>query len=100
MRFTKHTGVALALIVVGTMILLNRMGLDVWHSVAGVLFPALMLGFGYLGLRNGKRIIGGGLMLIGGIILLCKMSGFIGLVLAVGLIAYGVSIIRKEKSVY
>jgi hypothetical protein len=100
MRLNKHTGIALLMIFFGALILLNKLG---FHHLGGqflsYLFPIAMIGFGFLGLRNGKTIIGLILIGFGGLALLGKLSGLIGLLLAGGLIWYGVSLIRK-KSVY
>ncbi|WP_159885578.1 LiaF transmembrane domain-containing protein [Paenibacillus puerhi] len=99
MRMNKHTGIALLMIFFGVMILLNKMGMHVSGHFMSYLFPIAMVGFGFLGLKNGKSVIGLILIGIGGLLLLGKLSGLIGLLFAGALIWYGVSLIRK-KSVY
>ncbi|MEK8132098.1 hypothetical protein WMW72_29795 [Paenibacillus filicis] len=100
MRMNKHTGIALVMIFFGALILLNKMGIHHLGShIMGYLFPIAMVGFGFLGLKNGKTIIGLLLIGIGGLALLGKLSGLIGLLFAGALIWYGVSLIRKN-SVY
>lgn len=100
MSMNKRTGLAVLLIFFGSLILLNKLGFHVGHHVMGILFPAAMVGLGFVGVKNGKSIIGWILIGIGGLILLGKLSGLIGLLLAVGLIGYGVSLLRKKNSVY
>ncbi|SDE16299.1 hypothetical protein SAMN02799630_04868 [Paenibacillus sp. UNCCL117] len=99
MRMNKHTGIALLMIFFGVLILLNKMGIHTGGHLMSYLFPIAMVGFGFLGLKNGKSVIGLILIGIGGLILLGKLSGLIGLLFAGGLIWYGISLIRK-KSVY
>ncbi|MED4602606.1 hypothetical protein P9314_18315 [Paenibacillus validus] len=100
MRMNKHTGLAVLLIFFGALILLNKTGFHIGHHVMSILFPAAMVGLGFVGLKNGKSIIGWILIGIGGLILLGKLSGLIGLLVAIGLIGYGVSMLRCKKSVY
>lgn len=99
MKMNRHNGLALLLILLGGLILLNKFGVHTGH-VMGFLFPAAMLGLGWLGLKNGKSFIGLVLMAIGGLILMVKLSGLIAIALAIGLIIYGVSLLKKRSSVY
>lgn len=98
MKMNKQVGLALLLITFGTLILLSKMGFHIGHHLMGFLFPAAMVGLGFLGLKNGKSIIGWILIVFGGMILLGKMSGWIGILIAGGLIWYGVSMLRGKKA--
>lgn len=100
MKMNRHTGLAFLLIFFGAMILLNKLGLHPGHlfgHIAGWLFPVAMVGLGYLGLRNGRSTIGWVLIVIGGVILLGKLSGLIGIAIAIGLIVFGISMLRNKS---
>jgi lia operon protein LiaI len=97
LKLNGKNGFALVLIACGALILLNRIGWGLGHLM-GLIVPAAMLIFGYIGLKNGKKWIGGILMFLGAIILFGKLSGFIGLIIAIGLIAYGVSALKKSSA--
>lgn len=66
--------------------------------VFGFLFPLILIGLGVLGIKNGKKMIGGVLLAFGIIILLGKLSGVIFFLLAVGLIVWGVSMLRRKRA--
>ena len=65
MKMNRHSGLALLLIFFGALILLNKFGFHTGH-VASFLFPVALIGFGWLGLKNGKSFIGIVLMASGG----------------------------------
>ncbi|UUZ90345.1 hypothetical protein LJK87_30980 [Paenibacillus sp. P25] len=81
------------------MILLNKLtGLHHFgHYIMGFLFPLAMIGLGYVGIKNGKSAIGWILILLGGLILIGKLSGVIAILIAIGLIVYGFSLFRKRQ---
>lgn len=64
----------------------------------GFLFPACVVGLGVLGLKNGRSIIGWLLIIIGGVFLLGKLSGVIAILIAIGLIVYGISLLRGRSA--
>lgn len=99
MKLSKNTVVALILIVFGGLLLLNKLGFHT-GALMGWLFPIAMVGLGWLGLKNGRSAIGIILMAIGGLVLLGKLSGIIFIIIAIALIVYGISLLRKNKSVY
>ncbi|MDF2959987.1 MAG: hypothetical protein K0S39_1722 [Paenibacillus sp.] len=99
MKMNRHSGLALLLILLGALILLNKFGVHTGH-VVGYLFPVAMMGLGWLGLKNGKTFIGFALLAIGGLILMVKLSGLIAIAVAIGLIIYGFSLLKKKSSVY
>jgi len=99
MKMNGKKGFALLLIGLGALILLNKAGFLFGHfigSLFGYLFPIAMIFLGYLGIRNGNKLIGWIIAVIGAIMLLGKMSGLIGLLIAIGFIVYGVSILTKR----
>jgi hypothetical protein len=96
MKLQGKNAFALILILCGGLILLGKFHF-VFGWLTGLIVPIALIFFGYIGLRNGKKFIGGVLIFIGAIFLLGKLSGLIGLAIAIGLIVYGVSLLTKKK---
>ncbi|MGG4145541.1 hypothetical protein ABEW34_20815 [Paenibacillus algorifonticola] len=90
----KLLGVILA--IVGSFIVLKFLGVHL-GGLIGFLFPFILIGLGVLGWSNNKKWIGGILITIGALGVFSKFSGLILLVLAVGLVVYGVSLLRKSS---
>jgi hypothetical protein len=57
--------------------------------------PVAMVVLGYLGIRRGSKL-GWILAGLGGIILLGKLAGWLVIVLAIGLILYGLSMLKRS----
>lgn len=103
MRLNQKTGIAVLLIFLGAVILLNKLtGISgfhhLGHQIVSFLFPLAMVGLGFLGLHNGRNLIGWILIVIGGVILLGKLSGVIMIAIAAGLIFYGVKLFRSRST--
>lgn len=96
MRLNRHSGLALLLIFFGALILLNKVGLDV-GDVMEYVFPIALVGLGWLGINNGRSVIGWILLVFGGVILIGKLSGFIAIAVAIGFICFGVSLLKKKS---
>ncbi|MEW9700565.1 hypothetical protein [Paenibacillus sp. SI8] len=95
MNMNGTRGLALLLIAAGFIICVSKLGFHL--HVMGILFPLAMVGLGYVGIKNGKKIgwlIGG----VGALVLMGKLSGLIAFVFAVALIAYGVHLLRKRTN--
>jgi hypothetical protein len=96
----RNTGFAALLIAFGALILFNKLGFHLGHfvgSVMGYVIPLIMVGLGYVGIKNGNKlgwIIAG----IGIIILVSKLAGWIIILLAIGLISYGVSMLKGRTA--
>ncbi|MFF2889099.1 hypothetical protein [Paenibacillus sp. NPDC057967] len=85
------------LIVIGGLAVLNVFNINLgW--IFGLLLPFILIGFGVVGWMNNKKIIGGVLIAIGGVMLLGKLGGIFMLLLAIGLIAVGVSLFKNKRS--
>ena len=97
MELNRKSGFAFFLIGCGALMVLDKIGFGLGHLFSYII-PLAMLIFGYIGFQGGKRIFGGALMLIGAMILFGKLSGVFGLILAIVLIVYGVSMLRKRRS--
>lgn len=97
MELNRKSGFAFFLIGCGALMVLDKIGFGLGHLFSYII-PLAMLIFGYIGFQGGKRIFGGALMLIGAMILFGKLSGVFGLILAIVLIVYGVSMLKKRRS--
>lgn len=96
MQMNRTTGFAFLLIGFGVLILLDRLGIGL-GNIMGYLFPILLMVLGYIGIKNNRSLIGWGLMILGIIILLSKLSGLIGWIVAGAMIVYGIVILRRGK---
>ncbi|MDQ0901822.1 MULTISPECIES: hypothetical protein [unclassified Paenibacillus] len=94
MSMDRSKGLALVLITAGILICLHQFGSHI-HFM-GFLFPAAMLGLGYVGIKNGKKI-GWFFAGLGGLILTIKLSGFIAIAFAVCLVVYGIHLLKKRN---
>ncbi|MNP83084.1 hypothetical protein D3C76_1819210 [compost metagenome] len=56
-----------------------------------------MVALGFYSVKNGSRFLGWVIMIIGGLVLMSKLSWIIGLVLAIALIGYGVSLLKRNR---
>lgn len=97
MDMNGKSALGVLLIVIGGLAVLNVFNINLgW--IFGLLLPFILIGFGVVGWMNNKKIIGGVLIAIGGVMLLGKLGGFFMLLLAIGLIAVGVSLFRNKRS--
>ncbi|MUT68671.1 hypothetical protein [Paenibacillus sp. NEAU-GSW1] len=90
----KALGVLLA--IVGGLVVLNFIGVH-FGAIFGFLFPFILIGLGVVGWKNDKKWIGGILAAIGAIMVIGKFSSLIMLLAAIGVIVYGVSLIKKRN---
>jgi lia operon protein LiaI len=97
MELNRKSGFALFLIVCGGLMLLDKIGFGLGHLFS-YLIPLAMLVFGYIGFQGGRKVFGGILMLVGAMILFGKLSGLFGLIIAVALIAFGISMLKKNRA--
>jgi|SRR5690606_10181099 hypothetical protein len=99
MRLNGRTGFALLLIAFGILLLLHKLGLGVgW--IMGYIIPLAMVGIGYVGIRNGNRVMGWIIFFIGLIALVGKFSWLIGFLVAIGFILYGLSLLKGGRRVF
>lgn len=96
MAINKSNGLAIILIVIGALMLLDKIGLGL-GAVLGLVFPFLLIGLGVLGIVNGKRWIGWALVIIGSISLLGKLWGLITLIIAILLIVFGIRMLKRRS---
>ncbi|HZG56530.1 LiaF transmembrane domain-containing protein [Paenibacillus sp.] len=94
MKWNRNTGLAAALIAVGVLILLSRVGVDVF----GWLVPLAMLGLGYYGIRNGRQTIGWIVLIVGLLALAGKLWALAAFLAPVLLIWFGWTLLKRRKA--
>lgn len=99
MKRNSGSGFAILLIGCGALILLDKLGFGLGHLM-GYIIPLAMVLLGWVGVQRGSKFFGWLLMIVGAIILFGKFSSLIGFLIAVGMIVYGVSMLRKRASHY
>jgi lia operon protein LiaI len=95
MELNRKSGFAIFLIGCGALMVLDKIGFGLGHLFS-LIIPLAMLIFGYIGFQGGRKFFGGVLMFFGVVFLLGKLTGLIGLLIAIGLIIYGVSMLKKK----
>lgn len=95
MSTSSKGGLAILLIGSGALILLAKFGIG--GALAGFLFPLLLIGLGYYGIRRGSKFFGWVLFIIGLFSLLSKFSGLFIILFAAALIVFGVMMLREKR---
>lgn len=98
MKLNSKSGLAILLIACGALILLGKIGFGLGHLM-GFLFPIALLGLGYYGIRNGSKFFGWAIFVVGLFALIGKFSGLFAIIFAAGLIIFGISILKKKRSI-
>jgi len=89
-------GLALLLIGLGGLIILGKMGFGLGF-LFGLLVPILIILLGVVAWSNGNRLVGGIVAVVGGFILLGKLSFLFVWVAAIALIVFGVSMLGRRN---
>jgi predicted membrane protein len=97
MKMNGNTGFAFLLIACGALIMLGKFGFG-FDSLMGYLIPIAMVVLGWYSVKRGSKFVGWGLLIVGLLILMSKLTGLIGLLVAVGMIAYGVTMLKRNKT--
>ncbi|MGZ9586576.1 LiaF transmembrane domain-containing protein [Paenibacillus marinisediminis] len=95
----KGSTLAIVLIVLGGFILLSNLG-DWFGGFLSYLLPFVMIALGYYGIKAGNSFFGWVFLIIGAFSLIGKFSWLIGIIFAVGLIVWGVSMLSGKKRSY
>jgi lia operon protein LiaI len=86
------------LVVLGGLMVLKFLGIPMgW--LFGLLMPFILIGLGVVGVKNDKKVIGTILIVVGGIMLFGKMLPLIFLLVAIGIIVWGLSMFKRERRV-
>ncbi|GGG21220.1 LiaF transmembrane domain-containing protein [Paenibacillus abyssi] len=91
-----RTTFGIVLTVVGVWIALHLLGISL-GPVISFLFPLILIGIGFIGLRNNSKLIGGLFIAVGAILLLVKLSKLIFVLLAIGLAVWGISMLITRR---
>ena len=103
MRWNKGNSLAIILIVVGSLMLLGSFTPVFGHLVRelmGYLIPVAMVALGYYGVKRGNTVAGWIILIIGLLILIGKLSWLIGPLLAIGLIFFGINMLKNRRGHY
>lgn len=98
MNGNNKTGFATLLIGLGVVIILGKFAIGFLSGLMAYLIPVLMIVLGYYGVKNGSRFFGWIIMVLGAIILFSKLAWIFGLLLALGLIVAGVSMLGNKRN--
>ncbi|MFC5403007.1 LiaF transmembrane domain-containing protein [Cohnella soli] len=90
-------GIAIGLIVFGGLMILGKLGSFGLGGLFSLIVPILVVLLGLVAWNNGNRLLGGVLAVIGGIILLGKLSFLFVWIAAIALIVFGVSMINRNN---
>jgi len=83
------------LVVVGGLMVLKFIGINLgW--IIGLLMPFILIGLGVVGVKNNSKTIGYILIVVGAFMLLPKIAGFLTLLVAIGVILWGVSMFKQR----
>lgn len=97
MAMNRNTGLALILIVMGGLILLDKLGLGLGNLIS-IIFPIGLVVLGWLGIKSGRGVIGWPLIIFGGILLFGQLAGLLGWIIAIALILYGVHMLKNRST--
>ncbi|TXK75125.1 hypothetical protein [Paenibacillus sp. N3.4] len=97
MSMDRSKGLALVLIAAGLIICIHKLGMH--GHLMGILMPIIMVGLGYVGITNGKKI-GWLIAGVGAFILVCKLSGFLAIAFAICLVVYGIKLLKRRTDFY
>lgn len=93
----KGNTLAIVLIVLGGFLLLGKLGF-LFGGLLGYLLPIGLIALGYYGIKAGNKFFGWMFIIIGAISLMGKFSWLFSIIIAVGLIFWGVSLLSSNKS--
>lgn len=96
MQNRKGNGLAIALIVIGVVMLLGLLP-QLFHGIFGILFPVLLVALGYYGIKSGSKIVGWVVLFFGVMGLISKLSWIIGPLLGIALVVWGISVLKGRR---
>lgn len=83
-------------IAIGGLLALNFFNIN-FGAILSYLLPVILIICGYIGLRNGQKIIGSVFLVIGSVMLLGKFGGLMILILSIVLIGAGIYFISNKS---
>jgi len=91
----RGNGLAVLLVAFGALLILGKLGF--FGFLFSLLIPVAVIALGVMAWRNGSRFLGGVLGVIGGLMLLGKLSFLFVWIAAIALIVFGVSMMRRRS---
>lgn len=88
---------ALLLIAFGALVILGKLGLGLGFFI-GLLIPILIILLGVAAWNNGNRMLGGIIVVIGGFMLLGKLSGLLVWIAAIAAVLVGISWLTRSST--
>jgi hypothetical protein len=101
MKNNRSSGFAVILIALGALILLGKLTPllgSVVGGLFGLLFAVLMVALGYYGIRRGNAFFGWIVLIFGILSLISKLAWLIVPAIGIGIIIYGVSLLKGNRS--
>ncbi|WP_258207297.1 LiaF transmembrane domain-containing protein [Paenibacillus radicibacter] len=95
MAWNRNSGLALALIAIGGIILLSKFGF-ILGPIMSYLIPAVLIGLGVYGIKRGSTM-GWIVATVGVLILLAKLSTFFIIIIAIVLVGLGVTMLTGKR---
>jgi lia operon protein LiaI len=99
MSMNGKSGFAIVLIALGALLLIGNLGFGLGYLLS-YLFPIALIILGYIGIKNGKKVLGWVLLIIGALSLIGKFGSILGFIVAIGIIMYGVSLLKRNPKTY
>ncbi|WP_199620654.1 LiaF transmembrane domain-containing protein [Paenibacillus alkalitolerans] len=99
MKWNGKMGLGIALIAVGGLFLLSKLGLPTGNLLHAII-PAAMVLLGWYGIKHGRSTIGWIVLTIGLIGLIGMLSGWIAVLLPIALIWAGWSLLKSRSKAY
>jgi lia operon protein LiaI len=99
MSMNGKSGFAIVLIALGGLLLIGNLGFGLGYLLSYV-FPIVLIILGYIGIKNGRKVLGWVLLIIGGMSLIGKFGSILGFIVAIGIIMYGVSLLKRNPKTY
>ncbi|WP_442602971.1 LiaF transmembrane domain-containing protein [Paenibacillus sp. KN14-4R] len=94
MAWNRNSGLALALIAIGGIILLNKFGF-IFGPIMSYVIPVVLIALGYYGIKRGSTM-GWIVATVGVLILLAKLSTIFIIITAVVLVGIGVTMLTGK----
>lgn len=95
----KGNGLAVVLIVIAVLLLFGKFGHlvgSLLSTLIAILIPVLVIGLGVMAWQRGNKLIGGILAVIGGFMLLGKLSTIIFWIAIIGLVIFIISMLGRR----
>jgi lia operon protein LiaI len=98
LTINREKGFAFILILLGGVILLDKLGMGMGGFMSWILPIAMFIG-GYYMIKHRAGIIGWPLVVFGGLLLFGKLMSLIGWLIAIVLIIYGVHLLNRKSRI-